>query len=68
MARQEVLSDRGDGQDRKTGWQGQQHAGHRSRSSGRGRPAAPATPYDATGINPEKRKPIHPDSVYLPPP
>jgi len=60
MARQEVTSDRGDGQDR-------QHGDNRSQSSGSGRPAAPATPYDATGINPEKRKPVHPKSVYLPP-
>ncbi len=36
--------------------------------SGAGRPARQATPRDATGINPEKRRPMHPDSVFISPP
>jgi len=68
MARQGSDSNRGDGHDPGRPWQERQQAGDRSRASGQGRPAAPATPSDATGINPEKRKPIHPGSVYLPPP
>ena len=37
-------------------------------SSGAGRPAGKATPRFVTGINPDDRKPIDPNSVYLPPP
>lgn len=38
-----------------------------SDSSRSGRPQRKAVPSDATGINPEKRKPIHPKSVFISP-
>jgi hypothetical protein len=42
---------------------GRHHIGH----TGAGRPAGKSTPRHSTGINPDHRRPIHPESPYLPP-
>lgn len=67
MPRQDTTSDPSSGSDRGSGGRSPQQDRKRSRSSGKARPASPASPRDATGINPEKRKPIDPKSVYIPP-
>jgi hypothetical protein len=47
------------------GWQGREKGRIREGTTGANRPVGRSTPRDVTGINPEDRKPVDPESPFL---
>jgi hypothetical protein len=46
---------------------GKEPGRHQAGDKGAQRPVGKSTPRDSTGINPDDRRPVHPDSVFIPP-